>query len=52
VGDRTVSRTALVLRDVGPAWGQPEAAPGLVNTPAYEDSSEVSPDGEWLVILA
>lgn len=46
---RAFERTALVL-EVGDRWGQPELVPGLVNTPAYEDGPEVSPDGEWLIV--
>lgn len=42
--------TALVLPQVGADWGQPEAVPGLVNTPAYEDGIEIAPDGEWLFV--
>ncbi len=50
MGDVTVERTALVLVDIDERWGQPELVPGLVNTPAYEDSSDISPDGEWLIV--
>jgi hypothetical protein len=46
----TVERVALVLPTVAEGWGQPEAVPGLVNTPAYEDSPEISPDGRWLLV--
>jgi hypothetical protein len=42
--------TALVLPTVGDAWDQPRSVGGLVNTPATEDSSTVSPDGEWLIV--
>jgi hypothetical protein len=45
-----VDRTAVLLPHIDPAWGQPELVPGLVNTPGYEDSAEVSPDGEWLIV--
>ncbi len=31
-------------------WGLAEAVPGAVNTPGWEDSAEVSPDGEWLIV--
>jgi hypothetical protein len=48
-GGEVWRRTALVL-EVGDRWGQPELVPGLVNTPAYEDGPEVSPDGEWLIV--
>ncbi|MEZ4358947.1 MAG: hypothetical protein R3B48_02120 [Kofleriaceae bacterium] len=49
-GGRVVKKTALALAELGPHWGQPEPVPGLVNTPGYEDSAEVSPDGEWLLV--
>lgn len=42
--------TAVVLPFVDETWGQPELVPGAVNTPAYEDSSEISPDGQWLLV--
>lgn len=45
-----VERTAVVLPLVGPGWGQPERVRGLVNTPGYEDSPEISPDGQWLIV--
>lgn len=45
-----VDRTALILPVVASHWGQPELVPGLVNTPGYEDSAEVSPDGAWLLV--
>lgn len=44
------SRTALVLPTVADGWDQPEVVGGLVNTAGTEDSSTVSPDGEWLVV--
>jgi hypothetical protein len=49
-GGANVTRTAVVLGGVGDRWGQPQAFAGLVNTPAWEDSTCISPDGEWLVI--
>lgn len=49
-GGRVVTKTALALADLGPHWNQPEPVPGLVNTAGYEDSAEVSPDGEWLLV--
>ncbi|HRC55837.1 MAG TPA: hypothetical protein PKU97_07930 [Kofleriaceae bacterium] len=49
-GGRVVNKTALTLPDLGPHWNQPEPVPGLVNTAGYEDSAEVSPDGEWLLV--
>jgi len=51
--DRTnkiVERTAVVLPFVDPGWKQPEMVPGMVNTPGWEDSVEVSPDGQWLIV--
>ena len=44
------SRTAIVMPAIDAAWGQPEVVPGAVNTAGYEDSSEVSPDGQWLLV--
>lgn len=49
-GGRVVNKVALTLPGLDPRWGQPEPVPGLVNTAGYEDSSEVSPDGEWLIV--
>lgn len=46
----SVERTAIVMAVIDDGWGQAEAVPGLVNTLAYEDSAEVSPDGEWLLV--
>ena len=46
----SVSRTALVLEMVDPAWGQPLAVEGMVNTPGYEDGVTISPDGEYLFV--
>lgn len=48
--DESVTRTALVLTNALPGLGQPEAVPGLVNTPGVEDSPQVSPDGQWLIV--
>jgi hypothetical protein len=45
-----IERTALVLPQLADHWGQPEAVPGLVNTPGWEDSLEISPDGQWLIV--
>ncbi len=50
VKDLSAEATAVVLPVVGEAWGQPERVPGLVNTAGTEDSAEVSPDGEWLIV--
>lgn len=49
VGEVSVQKTALVLGTVGAMWDQPEMIDGLVNT-GWEDSAEVSPDGEWLIV--
>jgi hypothetical protein len=49
-GDGGAVRTALVLPGVSAAWDQPEPVAGLVNTPGTEDSSTVSPDGQWLIV--
>ncbi len=46
----TLDRTAIVLPLLDATWGQAEQVPGLVNTPGYEDSAEISPDGEWLLV--
>lgn len=46
----TVEREALVFAQLADAWDQPEAVPGLVNTPGWEDSVEISPDGQWLIV--
>lgn len=47
---KTLSYTALVLPQLDASWSLAEPVPGLVNTPGYEDSAEVSPDGEWLLV--
>jgi hypothetical protein len=47
----SVTRTAVVLQQVGERWGQPQAFGGMVNTPGWEDSLAISPDGEWLLLL-
>jgi hypothetical protein len=39
-----------VLTSVGDDWDQPIAIGGLVNTAGTEDSSTISPDGEWLIV--
>jgi hypothetical protein len=49
-GGKVVTHTALMLPQLGDRWGLAEPVPGLVNTPGYEDSAEVSPDGEWLLV--
>jgi hypothetical protein len=50
LGEITLDRVALVLFEVNDRWAQAEAVPGLVNSPAYEDSPEISPDGQWLIV--
>jgi len=45
------SVTAVVLEKVNSRWGQPMAVPGLVNTPGWEDSPFISPDGQYLFIM-
>ena len=46
----TVAKTALIFPTIDAAWDQPEAVPGYVNTDGWEDSSEISPDGKYLVV--
>ncbi len=46
----TATRTALVMPEVGDAWNQPEPVRGLVNTPGWEDSATITPDGAWLLL--
>jgi len=47
-----VVRTALVLKTVHPALGQPMAVPGgYVNTAGWEDSINITPDGQWLFLM-
>ncbi len=48
--DAGVQRTALVLPFLSSYWDQAEMLGGLVNTPGTEDSSTVSPDGQWLIL--
>jgi hypothetical protein len=48
--DAGPSVTALVLPIVADEWDQPISVGGLVNTPGTEDSSTVSPDGQWLIV--
>lgn len=45
------SRTALVFEQVNERWGQPQAIEGLVNTPGWEDSAYITPDGEYLFTM-
>ena len=48
--EATITREALPMHRRDAFWGLPEFVPGLVNTPGWEDSSEISPDGEWLIV--
>lgn len=48
--DNSITRITLVLTNILPGLGQPEAVPGLVNTLGVEDSPQVSPDGQWLIV--
>jgi hypothetical protein len=48
--DSSATRSALVLADVDPAWGQPMAVSGLVNTAGYEDGITITPDGQYLFV--
>jgi len=48
--DKSITRTALVLTSILLGLGQPEAVPGLINTLGVEDSPQVSPDGQWLIV--
>ena len=48
--DSSITRIALVLTNIMPGLSQPEAVPGLVNTLGVEDSPQVSPDGQWLIV--
>ncbi|HEU0032164.1 MAG TPA: hypothetical protein VFQ53_16130 [Kofleriaceae bacterium] len=50
LADVTATRDALIFEAIDAAWGVPEPVPGLVNNGGWEDSAEVSPDGEWLVV--
>jgi hypothetical protein len=50
--DAIAQRTALVLPTVNVEWDQPEPVAGLVNTAGTEDSSTVSPDGQWLIVAS
>lgn len=44
------SITALIFPNIDAAWDQPEAVPGYVNTDGWEDSPEISPDGNYLIV--
>jgi hypothetical protein len=43
------TRTALVIKEVHPDWGQPMSVSGLVNTEGYEDGITITPDGRYLL---
>jgi hypothetical protein len=49
-GGKVLRHTGLVLPLLGDSWTLAEPVPGLVNTTGYEDSAEISPDGEWLLV--
>lgn len=49
-GTPGASRTGLFLPEIHESWGVPEPVPGLVNTPGWEDSIEISPDARWLLV--
>lgn len=46
----SVARTAIVMGQVAPGWGQAISVEGLVNTAATQDSLAVSPDGQYLFL--
>jgi hypothetical protein len=46
----STTRTALIFPTVDASWDQPEAVPGMVNTDGWEDSPEISPDGNFLAV--
>lgn len=48
--DASATKVALAFANLDASLGQPEAIDGLVNTPAWEDGVNVSPDGKWLII--
>lgn len=50
VAQLKVERDALIFKQIDARWDQPEAVPGLVNTRGWEDSAEISPDGQWLIV--
>jgi len=45
-----LSKVFLTLKSKHSRWGVVEAVPGMVNTLGWEDSSEISPDGNWLFV--
>lgn len=46
----SASTTALIFPNIDAAWDQAEAVPGYVNTNGWEDSPEISPDGDYLAV--
>lgn len=48
--DASATKIALAFANLDASLGQPETIDGLVNTPAWEDGVNVSPDGKWLLI--
>lgn len=44
------STIALIFPNIDATWDQPEAVPGYVNTNGWEDSPEISPDGNYLAV--
>ena len=47
----SISRSAVVVNDVGASVGQPLAVPGaFVNTEGYEDGLTITPDGQYLFV--
>jgi len=48
--DTSITRTALVMRNVHADWEQPMSVAGLVNTEGYEDGVTITPDGEYLFV--
>lgn len=49
-GGVSATKTALVLTEIASTWDQPELVGGLVNTAGWEDSAEVSHDGDRLIV--
>jgi len=48
--DLKSEKEALIISTIHPSLGQPESVSGLVNTPGVEDSPQVSPDGQYLIV--
>ncbi len=50
--DLSAVKTAIVLKKVHSDWGQPQPVPGdMINTGGWEDSINITPDGEWLFLM-